>query len=127
MQEITGFGMKGCLSLPGLRRIYFISLREEIDESVYTYNCKCKRWFVRQSTKEGLVCAYNQYNSSKSCDNILMCLAKEFKIDFESSTTYSIIENFFLKNRDQFKEIFENENNNQVQDYRDIIKDEKNR
>ena len=31
MEGITGFSMKDCLSLPGLGRIYFNSLREEAE------------------------------------------------------------------------------------------------
>ena len=40
MKEITGFGMKDCLSLPGLGWKYFNSLRTEEDEPIYTYNDK---------------------------------------------------------------------------------------
>ena len=35
MEEKTGFSMKDCLSLPGLGRIYFNSLRTEEDEPIY--------------------------------------------------------------------------------------------
>ena len=58
MQEITGFSMKDCLSLPGLGWKYFNSLRTEKDEPIYTYNDKYMRWFVRQSIKGGRVCAF---------------------------------------------------------------------
>ena len=34
MEEITGFGMKDCLSLPGLGWRYFNSLRTEEDEPI---------------------------------------------------------------------------------------------
>ena len=36
MQEITGFSMKDCLSLPGLGWKYFNSLRTEEDEPIYS-------------------------------------------------------------------------------------------
>ena len=72
MEEITGFSMKGCLSLPGMGRKKFNCLRTEEDEPVYTYNDKYTRWFVRQSIKGGRVCAFNQYHKSeKICDDIL--------------------------------------------------------
>ena len=48
IEEATGFGMNDCLSLPGLGWKYFNSLRKEQDESIYTYNDKYMRWFVRQ-------------------------------------------------------------------------------
>ena len=51
MEEITGFGMKDCLSLPGLGWKYFNSLRTEQDEPLYTYNDKYMRYFMRQSIK----------------------------------------------------------------------------
>ena len=51
MQEITGFSMEDCLSLPGLGRKYFKSLKTEEDEPIYTNNHKYMRWFVRQSIK----------------------------------------------------------------------------
>ena len=60
MEEITGFSMKDCMSLPGLGWKYFNSLRTEEDEAIFTYNDKYMRWFVRQSKKGGRVCAFNQ-------------------------------------------------------------------
>ena len=37
MQEITGFSMNDCLSLPGLGWKYFNGLRTEEDEPIYTH------------------------------------------------------------------------------------------
>ena len=65
MEQISGFSMKDCLSLPGLGCRYFNSLRTEEDEPIYTYNDKYMRWFVRQSIKGGRVCAFNQHYKSK--------------------------------------------------------------
>ena len=71
MEEITGFSMKDCLSLPGLGLKYFSSLRSEQDEAIYTYNDKYMRWFVRQAAYGGRICAFNQYYKSKSCEDVL--------------------------------------------------------
>ena len=60
MEEITGFSMKDCLSLPGLGWKNFNSLRTEEDEPIYTYNDKHMRWFVRKSIRGGRVCAFIQ-------------------------------------------------------------------
>ena len=60
MEETTGFVMKDCLSLPSLGWKYFNSLRTEQDETIYTYDDKNMRWFVRQSIFRGRVCAFNQ-------------------------------------------------------------------
>ena len=61
MEEITGFGTKDCLSLPGLGWKFFNILRKEKDEPIYTNNDKCMKRFVRQSIFGGRVCAFNQY------------------------------------------------------------------
>ena len=39
-QELTGFSIKDCLSIPGLSLKYFKSLRTEEDGPIYTYNDK---------------------------------------------------------------------------------------
>ena len=67
MEEITGFSIKDCLSLPGLGWKYFNFLRTEEDEPVYTYNDKYMRWFVRQSIKGGRACGLNNYKKINSC------------------------------------------------------------
>ena len=60
MEELMGFSMKDCLSLPGLGFIYFKSLRTEENEPIYTYDDKYIRHFVRQTAYAGRVCAFNQ-------------------------------------------------------------------
>ena len=55
MEESTGFGMKDCLSLPGLGWKKFRLLRTEEDEPIYTYNDKHMRWFVRQRKEDEYV------------------------------------------------------------------------
>ena len=47
MEDITGFSMKDCLSLPGLGWKYFKSLKTEEDEPIYTYDDKYMRCYVR--------------------------------------------------------------------------------
>ena len=69
MEEITGFSMKDCLSLPGLGWKYFNSLRTEEDELIHTYNDKDMKHFVGQSFKAGQVCAFNQNYKSTRCDD----------------------------------------------------------
>ena len=43
LDEITGFSMNDCLSLPGIGWKYFNSLRTEEDKPIYTYNDKYMR------------------------------------------------------------------------------------
>ena len=121
MQEITGFSMKDCLSLPGLGLKCFNSLRTEEDEPIYTYNNKYMRWFVRQAAYGGRVCAFNQYYKSKSCDVILKIISKDLCV---KGNDYDIIEAYMEYKNKQFK-IFEKQYENQFNDYRHENIDEK--
>ena len=121
MEEITGFSMKDCLSLPGLGWKYFNSLRTEEDERIYTYNDKYMRWFVRQSIKGGRVCAFNQYYKSKHCDDILKIINKELAV---KGTVYDTIEAYMEYKNKHFKN-FEKEYEDQFNDYRDEDVDKK--
>ena len=114
MEEITGFSMKDCLSLPGLGWKYFNSLRTEEDEPIYTYNDKYMRWFVRQSIKGGRVCAFNQYYKSKHCDDILKIINKELAV---KGTVYGTIESY-MEYKNKYFKIFEKEYEDQFDDYR---------
>ena len=121
MEELTGFSMKDCLSLPGLGWKYFNSLRTEEDEPIYTYNDKYMRWFVRQSIKGGRVCAFNQYDISKHCDDILKIINKELAV---KGTVYDTIE-AYMEYKNKYFKIFEKEYESQFNDYREEDLDEK--
>ena len=121
MEEITGFSMKDCLSLPGLGLKYFNSLRTEEDEPIYTYNDKYMRWFVRQSIKGGRVCAFNQYYKPKHCDDIKKIISKELCV---KGNIYDIIEDY-LRYKKKHYELFEKEYESKFDDYRDEDVDEK--
>ena len=60
MAELTGFGMKNNLTLRPLANKYFISLGDENDEPIYTYDDELMRHIVRQSIKRGRCSALNQ-------------------------------------------------------------------
>ena len=123
MEEITGFSMKDCLSLPGLGWKYFNSLRTEEDEPIYTYNDKYMRWFVRQSIKGGRVCAFNQYYKSNHYNDIKRNLSKEFEFE-EDANIYEIIEEY-LKYKKKYYDVYKKEYENQFNDYRDENEDDK--
>ena len=123
MEDITGFSMKDCLSLPGLGWKFFNSLKAEEDEPLYTYNDKYMRWFVRQSTKRGRVCAFNQYYISKNCNDILKIISEELNV---KGNVYDIIE-AYLNYKNKHLNIYENEYENQFNDFRDedVVEKEK--
>ena len=121
MEEITGFSMKDCLSLPGLGWKYFNSLRTEENEPIYTYNDKYMRWFVRQSIKGGRVCAFNQYYKSNHYDDIKRILSKELGVEGD---IYDIIEEY-LRYKKKYYDIYKKEYENQFNDYREEDEDYK--
>ena len=121
MQEITGFSMKDCLSLPGLGLKYFLSLRTDQGEPIYTYNDKYMRWFVRQAAYGGRVCCFNHYYKSKICDDILNIISKELNVE---GNTYEKIEAYMNYKNEHFR-IFEKEYEDEFDDYRKEKVDEK--
>ena len=59
MEDLSGFGMKNSLTLPSIANIYFNSLRDENDETIYTFTDAFMRSFARKSIKEGRCNAFN--------------------------------------------------------------------
>ena len=114
MQELTGFSMRDCLSLPGLGLKYFNSLRTEEGEPIYTYNDKYMRWFVRRAAYGERVCAFSQYYKSKNCDDFLEIISKDLCV---KGNDYDIIEAHMEYKNKHFK-IFEKEYEDQFNDYR---------
>ena len=90
MEKITGYGMKDCLSLPGIGWKCFISLRTDEDEPLYTHHDKYMRSFVRQSIKGGRVCSFKQYFKSKFCDNILKIISEELNVKGKNFDTIEL-------------------------------------
>ena len=121
MEEITGFSMKDCSSLPGLGLKIFNSLRTEEDEPIYTYNDKYMRLFVRQSKKGGRVCAFIQHYKSKHFGDIKRFLSKELGV---KGNIYDIIEQY-LRYKKKYYEILEKEYESQFNDYPDENEEEK--
>ena len=122
MEDITGFSIKDCLSLPGLGWNYFNSLRTEKDEPMYTYKDNYMRYFMRQSIKGGQVCAFNQNCKSKTCDDILRIISEDSNV---KGNIFDIIEAYSNYKKKHFK-IIEKKYENHFNDYReeDVEKEE---
>ena len=121
MEEITGFSMKDCLSLPRIGLKSFNSLKTEEDEPIYTYNDKYMRWFVRQSIRRGRVCAFSQYYKLEICADILQNISEELNV----KVNFYIIIEAVLNCKNKHSKIFEKENENQFNIYRDEYVEEK--
>ena len=81
MEDLTYFGMKNSLTLPSPPEKYFNSLRDENDETIYTYNDECMRYFVRQSLKGGRCAVFNQYYESTISDEVFNYISKGLDVN----------------------------------------------
>ena len=120
MEEITAFSMEGCLSPPGLGWKYFNGLRDENDEPIYTYNDNYMRWLVHQSRKGGRVCVFSQYYKGKICDDVLIILSEEVKVEGNVDD----IKEAYMKYENEHWKIFKEEYESKFFDYRDIDEEE---
>ena len=124
MEELTGFGMKNCLTLPSLANKYFNSLRDESDEPIYTYNDEFMRHFVRKCIKGGRCSALNQYYKSNISKEVFNIISKELNIDDNNENVCEIIDKYFEYTNEKRK-IIENEYDSNFKDYRDIDEEER--
>ena len=70
IEKLTKFAMKNSLTLPSLADKNFDNLRDENDETIYTYIDSFMRNFVRQSKKGGTCNAFNQHCKSEISDEV---------------------------------------------------------
>ena len=80
------------------------------------------RYSVRQNTKGGRVCAFNQYFNSKVCDDILKITSEKLILN---GNTYDIIE-VYLEYKTRCWKSFEKEYEIKNNVYRDEEEKEKN-
>ena len=123
MEELTGFGMKNCLTLPSLANKYFNSLRDESDEPIYTYNDEFMRHFVRKSIKGGRCSTLNQYYKSNISQEVFNIISKELNGN-DNDNVCEIIDKYFEHTNKQRK-IIENEDDSKFKDYRDNDEEER--
>ena len=69
--------MKKSLTLPSSGINYFVGLRGEKDEPIYTYNDDYMRYFVRKNMKNGRCTAINQYYKSIISDELFSFISTE--------------------------------------------------
>ena len=81
MEGLTGFGMKNSFTLPSLANKYFISLRDENNEAIYTYNDEYMRHFVRQSIKGGRCSSINRYFKSTISDEVFNIISNSLDVN----------------------------------------------
>ena len=92
MEEITGFGRKNSLTSPSLANKYFINLRDENDEPIYTYTDSFMRNFVRKSIKGGRCNAFNQHYKYEISEEVFKIISKELNVNGNES---DVLEKYF--------------------------------
>ena len=121
MEELTGFRMKNRLTLPSLAIKYFIRLRDEDDEPIYTYTNPFMRNFVRKAIKGGKCNAFNKHYKSEVSVEVFKIISKELNVN---GNICDILEKYF-----EFLGKFEKQNGKEFEskydDYRDIDQKEK--
>ena len=125
MEELTGFGMKNCLTLPSLANKYFNSLRDESDEPIYTYNDEFMRHFVRPSIKGGRCSALNQCYKSNISKEVFNIISKELNIDDDNNENVCEIIDIYFEYTNEKRKIIEDEYDSNFKDYRDIDEEER--
>ena len=121
MEELTKFGMKNSLTLPSLANKYFKSLRDENDESIYTYTDPFMRNFVRKAIKDGRCNAFNQHYKSEISDEVFKIISKELNVNGNICEILEKYFEFLSKYEKQHAKEFDSKYN----DYRDIDQKEK--
>ena len=79
MQQMTGFGIKDCLTEASLGWKCFGTYNK--DREFYTFNDKYVRSFIRKSIKGGRCGSFIRYFESNQCEEILNTIKKHLKID----------------------------------------------
>ena len=121
MEELTGFGMKNSLTLPSLANNFFISLRDENDETIYTNTDPLMRNFLRKSIKGGRCNAFNQRYKSEISDEVFNVTSKELNV---KDNECEVLEKYFEFSNEHEKQNAE-EFDSKYDDYRDINEKEK--
>ena len=113
--------MKNSLTLPSLTNKYYISLRDESDEPIYTYKDEIMRHFVRQSIKGGRCSALYQYYKTTISDEVFYIISKELIVN---GNVCEVIDKHF-ENTNKQRKTGEKEYDSQFKDYRDNDEEEK--
>ena len=121
MEEITGFGMKNRFTLPSLANKNFISLRDENEEHMYTYNDEYMRYFVRKSIKEKRCLSLNRHFNSSISDGVFNNISTELNVSGNKS---EFLDKYF-EYVNKHKKIIKEKHMSKSEDYRDIDKSEK--
>ena len=113
MQNLSGFGIKDCLTEPGLDSECFGTYRK--DREVYTFNDKYLGDFIRKSIKGRRCGAFTKYFESKQFDGIMFTIEKQPKLN-DNEISNNVDEDLKCNNteRNEFKIAYENG----VRDYR---------
>ena len=121
MEDLTGFGMKNCSTLPSLAIKSFNKLRDENTEPIYTYNDEYMRHFVRKIIKGGRCASYNQQYKSSISDEVFIIVSR--KLNVNGNVCEILVK--YLEYTTRYRKMRESEYDSQIKDYRDNDKEER--
>ena len=117
LEELTTISMKNSVTLFFLANKYFISLRDENDEPIYTYTDPFMRNLLRKSVKIGRCNAFNQPYKSEFSDKVCNFISKELNV---SGNIFDLLEkNFEFLNK--YENLNAKEFDSKDEGYRDFI------
>ena len=120
-EEFTRFVMKNSLILPSLANKYFISLRDENNEPIYTYTDPFMRHFVRRRKEGGRCVASYHYYESIISDKKFNIISKELNVNGKICD----ISDKYFEYTNKHRKIIEDENNSKFDNYRDYVEEER--
>ena len=120
LEELTGVGMKNNLKLLSLANKRFNSLRDENDETIYTYNDEFLRRYSRQSLKGGHCWVLNQYYKSTISDKVINFISSKLDVN---GNLCDILDKYF-EFGNIHRKIIENEYDSHFEDSRDIYQED---
>ena len=101
MEELTNFGKKNSLTLPPSANKYFNSLKDEDDESFYTYTDPFMRKFARKAVKGGRCNAFKQHCKSESSDEVFKNNPTELNVNGNICDILESISKFYTNLRNK--------------------------
>ena len=121
MEELTGFGLKNNLTLPGLAIENCNSLKEENDEAIYIYTDPFMRNFVRSSIYSGRCKTFVQHYRSEISDEFLNIISKELNVN---GNIRDLLKRYvqFINN---YVKLYAKDFDSKNEDYREIYQKEK--
>ena len=116
MEELTGFGMRNCLTLPSLANKGFNSLIDKNNEPIYTYTDSFMKNFVRKAIEGSRRNALKQHYKCEFSDDAFNIISSEINVNGNECEILEKFFEFLNEHEKQYAEEFDSKHD----EYRDI-------